>query len=63
MDFLALRGENAEPENNIKKVIAICPKCGKEHEVETYWTGSGIPKIYCSIHNWMRFRIDERRII
>jgi hypothetical protein len=63
MDFLAIKSDKKESETIIEKVIAICPKCGIEHEVEIHWTGSGIPKVYCSIHNWMRFRIDERRVI
>lgn len=25
----------------------LCPKCGKEHRLKIFWTGRGIPRIYC----------------
>ena len=27
--------------------ICICPKCGKDHKLKIYWTGSGTPRMYC----------------
>lgn len=24
-----------------------CPKCGKRHCLKMFWTGTGIPRIYC----------------
>ena len=29
------------------KVDCICPKCGKLHRLNFYWTGKGIPRKYC----------------
>lgn len=27
--------------------ICICPKCQRKHKRQFYWTGKGIPKIFC----------------
>lgn len=30
-----------------KKVICICPKCGKQHKMSLRWIGRGTPRKYC----------------
>ena len=31
----------------LKATKAVCPRCGKEHLVQLFWTGRGQPKIFC----------------
>jgi len=26
----------------------VCPKCGARHQKYLYWTGKGVPRIYCN---------------
>jgi hypothetical protein len=28
-------------------VVCKCPKCEVIHKIKMYWTGKGMPKIYC----------------
>lgn len=30
-----------------KPTDAICPRCGRRHTVQMYWTGKGMPKKFC----------------
>ena len=38
---------NQHKSSKEKGTKCLCPKCGDEHEVEIYWTGRGIPRLYC----------------
>ena len=29
------------------RIVAVCPCCGKKHEVYSFWTGRGVPRFYC----------------
>ena len=39
------------------KVDCICPKCGKLHSLNFYWTGKGIPRKYCQGMQKQFFRV------
>ena len=30
------------------QVDCVCPKCGKLHRLNFFWSGKGIPRKYCS---------------
>ena len=30
-------------------IVCICPKCNKKHKHHIFWTGKGVPRIFCSI--------------
>lgn len=30
-----------------KPIEAYCPRCRRKHVISLYWTGNGIPRIYC----------------
>jgi hypothetical protein len=30
-------------------VLCICPRCGEPHKVWMYWTGHGMPRVFCSL--------------
>ena len=30
-----------------KKTKCICPRCEREHIRRFYWTGDGVPRVYC----------------
>jgi transposase-like protein len=32
-----------------KMIEATCPRCGKEHWIRVYWSGSGRPRLYCPL--------------
>lgn len=38
-------GEDYPSEEKI--VDAKCPRCRRKHKAKLYWTGRGMPKIYC----------------
>lgn len=31
-----------------KKMVAICPRCSKEHMISIYYSQRGKPRIYCA---------------
>ncbi len=33
-----------------KEIQAKCPMCDRLHLVNIYWTGNGVPRIYCNRH-------------
>ncbi len=37
----------------------ICPKCKNKHMYEIFWSGNGMPKIFCPICNKKANNIDD----
>jgi Zn ribbon nucleic-acid-binding protein len=35
--------------NDDPLVACICPFCKAAHEVRMFWTGNGVPRIYCKL--------------
>ena len=35
--------------NDDPLVTCICPFCGVTHVVRMFWTGNGVPRIYCKL--------------
>jgi len=35
--------------NDDPLVACICPFCKVSHEVRMFWTGNGVPRIYCKL--------------
>jgi hypothetical protein len=50
-----------EKRHNLKKVycLAICPYCGKTHDVLLDRKPMVLPRIYCRAHEWCRDEDDE----
>lgn len=48
---MSKKGSNRHDKKDIIKILAICPRCEKEHYYTlTYpWLGNGKPRFYCSI--------------
>jgi uncharacterized Zn finger protein len=47
-------GHNGEV-RSVKKeteesVVCKCPMCGHLHKHVMYWTGRGMPRVYCALH-------------
>jgi uncharacterized radical SAM superfamily Fe-S cluster-containing enzyme len=38
---------NRVKDNMIKIVKCLCPKCRKNYYRKLYWSGNGMPRIYC----------------
>jgi len=36
-----------EAQTTKMNVVCVCPKCGKRHRVNSFWTGKGIPRKFC----------------
>jgi hypothetical protein len=51
---------NQSPNNMTE---CICPRCGKRHHKLIFWTGRGIPRIYCEdcnkLHSITTISLDE----
>lgn len=33
--------------NGEEMIDCVCPRCGKQHQRQVFWTGKGAPRIYC----------------
>ena len=44
-----------------KPIVARCPMCEIEHEVEIWWVGRGQPRLYCHACKLMMARNDADR--
>lgn len=38
---------NTDCKSSSKSTICICPRCRIKHYKDVFWTGRGIPRIYC----------------
>lgn len=46
--------------NDVKNMTdCICPKCRGIHRVKIFWTGNGIPRIYCHNCRFHSIALDD----
>ena len=44
----------------------VCPMCGRIHEVEMFWTGRGVPHIFCDeckMSEWYEHDMEPYNIL
>lgn len=42
------REEISKYKSPARRILAICPTCGKKHKTYMFWSGNGIPRIFCT---------------